>query len=117
METNYGSYQGNTDTFSTLATLAYEGRRASFFREQLIDAMRMIDSREANTGDLDIYLKGSWAGAFVYVPFMPSTFVNFALDGDNNDIIDIVHSVADAMVSAANYLSQVSWEMHQPVIL
>lgn len=57
METNYGSYQGNTDTFSTFATPAYEGRRASFFREQLIDAMRMIDNRQANTNDLDIYLR------------------------------------------------------------
>jgi len=108
METNYDSYQGNTDTFSTLATLAYEGRRASFFREQLIDAMRMIDRREANTDDLDIYLKDSCAGVFGHVQFMPSTFVNFAID-DNDGTINIVHSVADVKASSANYLSQVCW--------
>ncbi|MES2013057.1 MAG: lytic murein transglycosylase [Pseudomonadota bacterium] len=105
METNYGDYQGNIDTLSTLATLAYDGRRASFFRNQLLDAMRMIDSGNASLSDF----RGSWAGAFGNMQFMPSTFMAYAVDGDGDQYIDIVNSMPDAFASAANYLSQAGW--------
>lgn len=105
METNYGDYQGNVDTLSTLATLAYDGRRAGFFRNQLLDAMRMIDSGNASVSDF----RGSWAGAFGNMQFMPSTFMAYAVDGDGDKQIDIVNSMPDAFASAANYLSQAGW--------
>jgi len=105
METNYGDYQGNIDTLSTLATLAYDGRRAGFFRNQLLDAMRMIDSGNASVSEF----RGSWAGAFGNMQFMPSTFMAYAVDGDGDQHIDIVNSLPDAFASAANYLSQAGW--------
>jgi membrane-bound lytic murein transglycosylase B len=71
METNYGSHQGDVDTISALATLAYDGRRSEFFRDQLLDAMRILDAGYIN---LDQF-HGSWAGAFGNMQFMPSTFM------------------------------------------
>lgn len=113
METNYGTFQGDTDTLSSLATLAYEGRRASFFRNQLLDAMRVIDAGEADIDEL----RGSWAGAFGHMQFMPSTLLAYAVDGDADEHIDIIRSEADALASAANYLSQVGWRKGEPAML
>lgn len=113
METNYGSYQGNIDTLSALATLAYDGRRAEFFRNQLFDSMRMLDSGHTKLGEL----RGSWAGAFGNMQFMPTTFMMYAVDGDGDNQIDIVNSSADAFASAANYLSQVGWRKDEPAMI
>lgn len=113
METQYGSYMGNVDTLSALATLAYEGRRAEFFRSQLLDAMRMIDMGHANVDEF----KGSWAGAFGNMQFMPTTFMLYAVDGDNDNKIDVLNSLPDAFASAANYLSQVGWRMGEPIMV
>ena len=113
METNYGKNQGNIDTLSALATLAYDGRRAAFFRNQFLDALQMVDAGCANVGSL----RGSWAGAFGNMQFMPSTFVTFAVDGDGDHQIDVVNSVADAFTSAANYLSQVGWNKDEPAMI
>ena len=113
METNYGRYQGDIDTISTLATLAYDGRRSTFFRNQLLDAMRMID---AGNADVDQF-RGSWAGAFGNMQFMPTTFMMYAVDGDGDKKIDVVNSFADSFASAANYLSQVGWRKGEPAII
>lgn len=110
METNYGNFQGDTDTVSALATLAYEGRREAFFKAQLLDAMWVIDQHQLTFS----HLNGSWAGAFGHLQFMPGTFKRYAKNGDNNPRIDLKHSVPDAMHSAANYLSTVGWHVGQP---
>ncbi|MDZ4210536.1 MAG: lytic murein transglycosylase, partial [Methylotenera sp.] len=112
METNYGRFQGNIDMLSALATLAYDGRRSSFFRNQLMDAMRMIDADHADAEEL----VGSWAGAFGNMQFMPTTFMTYAVDGDGDNKIDVVNSTADAFASAANYLSQVGWRKGEPAM-
>lgn len=113
METQYGRNQGRLDVLSSLATLAYDGRRNEFFRGQLLDAMRMIDAGHVDAGDFS----GSWAGAFGNMQFMPTTFMLYAVDGDNNNRIDVVGSLPDAMASAANYLSQVGWRADEPAML
>ena len=113
METNYGHYQGDIDTISTLATLAYDGRRSIFFRNQLLDAMRMVDGGNVDVGQLH----GSWAGAFGNMQFMPTTFMMYAVDGDGDKEIDVVNSMADSFASAANYLSQVGWRKSEPVMM
>jgi membrane-bound lytic murein transglycosylase B len=113
METNYGRNQGNVDTLSALATLAHDGRRASFFRNQLLDAMRMVDAGSADTEQF----VGSWAGAFGNMQFMPTTFIAYAVDGDGDKKIDLVNSTADAFASAANYLSQVGWHKGEPTMV
>ena len=113
METNYGHYQGDIDIISTLATLAYDGRRSIFFRNQLLDAMRMVDAGNVDVGQFH----GSWAGAFGNMQFMPTTFMMYAVDGDGDKEIDVVNSVADSFASAANYLTQVGWRKSEPVMI
>lgn len=113
METQYGSYQGNVDTLSALATLAYDGRRSEFFRGQLLDAMRIIDAGHADVEDF----KGSWAGAFGNMQFMPTTFMLYAVDGDDDGEIDVTNSLPDAFASAANYLAQVGWLINEPAMI
>jgi len=113
METQYGRSLGKLDVLSSLATLAYDGRRGEFFRAQLLDAMRMIDYGHASAESF----AGSWAGAFGNMQFMPTTFMLYAVDGDNDNKIDVVNSLADAFASAANYLSSIGWREQQPVML
>lgn len=113
METQYGRYQGNVDTLSALATLAYDGRRAEFFRGQLLDAMRMIDAGHASVDRF----RGSWAGAFGNMQFMPTTFMLYAVDGDEDGAIDVVNSLPDALASAANYLAKVGWRIGEPAMI
>lgn len=113
LETNYGTHQGDVDTLSALATLAYEGRRADFFRKQLMDAMRIVDAGHANIDQF----KGSWAGAFGHLQFMPSTFMRYATDGDEDNVINLFNSLPDAFSSAANYLSVVGWRLGEPAMI
>lgn len=113
LETNYGSHQGNLDVLSSLATLAYEGRRAEFFKQQLMQALKVADQQPVL---LDVW-QGSWAGAFGHMQFMPSTFNAYATDGDADGVVDLVRSEKDAFSSAANYLAQVGWQKNQPAII
>jgi membrane-bound lytic murein transglycosylase B len=75
--------------------------------------MRMLDAGYTTLGQF----KGSWAGAFGNMQFMPTTFMTYALDGDGDKVIDIAHSLADSFASAANYLSQVGWVKGEPVMI
>ncbi len=113
LETNYGGNKGNFGLPSTLMTLAYEGRRADFFRSQLIDVMRIVDA-----GHNDISgMRGSWAGATGHMQFMPSTFLAYAIDADADGRNNIWTSLPDAFSSAANYLSSIGWQQGEPVAL
>ena len=104
IESNFGQYQGNDSVVSSLVTLAYDPRRATFFRGELLNALRIIDEGHISAADM----KGSWAGAMGQLQFMPSTFVDYAKDGDGDGRKDIWGSAADAIESAANYMAA-SW--------
>lgn len=105
LETDFGRLAGNFSVVGALATLAFEGRRADYFRKELIDALWILDEGRIPTGQL----RGSWAGAMGQVQFMPSTYRRFAIDWDGDGRRDIWTSQADALASAANYLSQSGW--------
>jgi membrane-bound lytic murein transglycosylase B len=113
LETHYGSVQGSFNVPASLATLAFEGRRSTFFRNQLLDALRIIDAGHVQAIDMN----GSWAGAMGHMQFMPSTFLAYAVDGDADGRIDVWQSLPDAMYSAANYLSRAGWQAQEPVAL
>jgi len=113
METQYGNVQGNIDILSALATLAYEGRRADFFKSQLLDALLMVDLGYVDAESF----KGSWAGAFGNMQFMPTTFMLYAVDGDADGLIDVTNSLPDAFASAAHYLASIGWQAGAPVML
>ncbi len=105
VESSFGSTMGDYQVIPSLATLAYEGRRHDFFKGELIKAMQIVDA-----GDVPFeQMTGSWAGAMGQVQFMPSTFLAYAVDYTGSGRRDIWHSNADALASAANYLSHCGW--------
>ena len=112
LETNYGKNKGNFNLPSALMTLAYEGRRAQFFRGQLLDTMRIIDAGHNNVEAM----RGSWAGATGQMQFMPSTMLNHGIDADGDGRINIWTSFPDAFTSAANYLAKTGWRKDEPAM-
>ena len=109
IETNYGTYLGKMDIISSLATLSYDKRRSEFFSNELITILKLIDK---NKVDKDI-LFGSWAGAFGNFQFMPTTISNYAIDYNNNSIIELKEA-EDSFASAANYLNKIGWRKNEP---
>ncbi|MEM7222360.1 MAG: lytic murein transglycosylase [Pseudomonadota bacterium] len=109
LESNFGDYTGKIPVIASLVTLAYDQRRSAFFRAQLLDALRILEARHINNEQM----KGSWAGAMGQLQFMPSTFVAYAKDGDQDGRIDLWVSLPDVFASAANYLSKIGWRGDQ----
>ena len=109
IETNFGTYVGKMDILSSLATLSYDERRSDFFTNELITLLKLIETNQINYKTL----YGSWAGAFGFFQFMPSTIRDFALDYNNDKLVDLKNS-EDAFASAANYLSNIGWKENQP---
>ncbi|MCE2571914.1 lytic murein transglycosylase [Motilimonas eburnea] len=105
IETNFGGYTGNFDVVSALATLAYDGRREAFFKEQLFAALQILDEGHISLDKM----KGSWAGAMGQCQFMPTSFLTFAVDHDGDGRKDIWQTKVDVFASAANYLKQSGW--------
>lgn len=106
VETNYGRQMGKRALVRSLATASCFGRRQPFFRGELIETLRIVQSGEIGLEAL----KGSWAGAFGHTQFMPSTFQQLAIDFDADGRRDIVGSIPDALGSTANYLQRAGWE-------
>ncbi len=106
METSYGRLTGGFNALDALATLAHDGRRAAYFRRELINALKIIDAGHIEPKKM----LGSWAGAMGQTQFMPSTFLSYATDFDGDGKIDLWNSTADALASGANYLSSLGWE-------
>lgn len=105
MESNYGRFSGIRPTVPALATLAWDPRRAAFFRGELFNALEIL-----NRGDIDLpRLKGSWAGAMGQTQFMPSSYLKFAEDFDGDGKRDIWSTPADVFASIANYLKGHGW--------
>jgi membrane-bound lytic murein transglycosylase B len=110
LETNYGSFLGGFNVVEALATLAWDGRRASFFRPELIAALRVLDR-----GDVTLpRMLGSYAGAMGQPQFMPSSFLRYAVDFDGDGRRDIWDDRADSLASIANYLARSGWRSGEP---
>jgi membrane-bound lytic murein transglycosylase B len=110
LESNFGRFSGVRPTIQTLATLAYDPRRSTMFREELFDALKILDS-----GDVEpAAMRGSWAGALGQPQFMPSSFLLYAQDFDGDGKRDIWHSSPDVFASIANFLSAHGWSTKEP---
>ena len=105
IESFYGSYTGKVELPSALATLTYDKRRRTFFKKQLVYMLRLISEGHIAYDDA----KGSWAGAMGQMQFIPSTYFEYAVDGDGDKKIDLWHSKADIFSSASSYLQQMGW--------
>ena len=106
METGYGANLGSFNLFEALATLAYDGPRAAYGRRQLIAALKIAQTEERDPSTMT----GSWAGAFGFTQFVPTTFLERAVDGDGDGKRDLWGSRADALASTANYLNELGWK-------
>ena len=97
------------DILRSLASLAYEGRRSKFFTNELKNALLILEKGHFERKKF----KGSWAGAFGQTQFMPSTFLNYAVDFDGDEKKNLFNK-ADALASGANYLKKVGWDSKIP---
>ncbi len=110
MESNFGRFSGVRPTIAALATLAWDPRRATYFRRELFNALEIL-----NRGDIDLpQLKGSWAGAMGQPQFMPSSYLQYAEDFDGDGRRDIWTTPADVFASIANYLKGHGWVAGRP---
>ncbi len=109
IETRYGAVKADVPLFNSLATLAFDQRRAAFFRNELFAALQMLDR-----GYIDYpSMKGSWAGAMGQPQFMPSSYLAYSEDFDGDGKRDIWGNQADVFASIANYLAKHSWSSAQ----
>lgn len=105
IESNYGRFSGVRPTVASLATLAWDPRRATYFRGELFSALEILNRR-----DIDLArMKGSWAGAMGQPQFMPSSYLRYAEDHDGDGRRDIWSSAGDVFASIANYLKGHGW--------
>ena len=109
IETDFGRVTGGFPVIDALVTLSYDGRRSKYFSKELINALKIIDQGHISYDQM----VGSWAGAMGQTQFMPSSFLNFAQDYDNDGRKDIWGTKEDALASAANYLSKLKWNNNE----
>ena len=111
MESNYGQRRGDIPLISTLATLAYDGRRGRFFEQQLIAALGILQRGDVAPRDMT----GSWAGAMGHTQFIPTSFEAYAVDFNGDGRRDIwSDDPTDALASTAAYLRRFGWRRGQP---
>ncbi len=109
IETSFGKYTGSFNVIRSLSTLSHDFRRRDFFTDELINALKIIDQGHIEAKEM----MGSWAGAMGQNQFMPSSFLNFATDFNNDTKKDIWNTQSDVFASTANYLSNSGWNHNQ----
>ncbi|WP_133140584.1 lytic transglycosylase domain-containing protein [Legionella genomosp. 1] len=110
METSYGTYMGDFPVIKSLATLAYDSNRQDFFRKQLMLALHIVNDGHVSLKDF----KGEWAGASGQPQFLPSSWVEYAVDYDGDGRKDIWKAKADVFASIANYMKKNGWQTGEP---
>ncbi|HLN10287.1 MAG TPA: lytic murein transglycosylase, partial [Xanthobacteraceae bacterium] len=110
LETDFGADSGKLPTLRSLATLAYDCRRAPMFRAELLDALRIIDRGDMTAAEM----RGAWAGEIGQTQFMPSSYIKFAVDFDGDGRRDLIRSAPDALASTANFLKGYGWRRSEP---
>lgn len=111
LESAYGKFRGDIPVIEALATLAYDGRRGSFFESQLIAALKILQAGDVRARNMT----GSWAGAMGHTQFIPTSFLAYAVDGTGDGKRDIwSDNPTDALSSTAAYLARFGWRKGQP---
>ena len=112
LETSYGQRMGNINIIEALATLAYDGRREKFGRQQLMEALKIIQRGDITPDKM----MGSWAGAMGHTQFIPTSYQAYAQDftGDGKRNVWDPADPSDALASTANYLAKFGWKNNQP---
>ncbi len=111
LESAYGTFRGSVPTIQSLATLAYDGRRAAFFEGELLAALKILQSGDTVAAKM----QGSWAGAMGHTQFMPTSYLAYAVDFDGDGKRNIWgDDPTDALASAAAYLAGFGWRKGMP---
>ncbi len=110
LESDFGANFGNYKILSALATLAYDCRRPDFFRQQLLDALRIIERGDQSVDEMI----GDWAGEFGGLQFTASDYLKNAVDFDGDGRRDLIHSIPDTLASGANFLVSLGWHRGEP---
>ena len=110
VESAFGNNKGNYRLVEALSTLAFDGRRAAFFRSELLNALRILDAGDVTPARLT----GGYAGAMGQPQFMPSSYLRYAVDFDGDGRRDIWDSKPDVFGSIANYLARSGWHRNEP---
>lgn len=106
LETNFGNYKGKMPVLDSLATLACDKRRSTYFTQEFLVAVKLFEREQLTREEM----VGSWAGAMGHTQFMPSAYTNYAIDGDGDGQVNLWSSEEDALSSAANFLANLGWE-------
>jgi membrane-bound lytic murein transglycosylase B len=106
LESDYGRGAGEYPLFSALATMGYLGLHGDYAGPEFLAALKILQQQHYAVADM----KSSWAGAFGQTQFTPTTFLKYAADGDGDGHIDLWHSPADALASAAGLLTAKGWK-------
>lgn len=109
LETDFGAIQGDFDTLNSLVTLSHDCRRPELFRPQLMAMLQLIDKGVVDAGTM-----GAWAGEIGQMQLLPKDYLERGVDGDNDGIVDLRNSVADAVMTAARMLSELGWQRGEP---
>jgi len=110
LETDFGKVMGNMQTLRSLATLAFDCRRPDEFKEQLLDALKVIERGDLTPAEM----RGPWAGEVGQFQFVPSVYYKYAVDFDGDGRRNLISNTPDALASAANYLDGLGWKPGQP---
>ncbi|NBN65844.1 lytic murein transglycosylase [Pannonibacter tanglangensis] len=105
LETGYGSGSGKMQVVRSLATLSYDCRRSEFFTRELVAALKIIERGDKEPEDM----RGAWAGELGQTQFLPTSYLNYAVDYDGDGKRDLIRSIPDVLASTANYLKQKGW--------
>lgn len=112
MESNYGAVKSRHKLTDAFFTLIYDGRRETFFTNQLIALMKIADKNRLDINSIS----GSWAGAMGHFQFIPTTLAQYGADGNSDGRIDIINNISDAMFSAGNYLNKLGWNKNERIV-
>lgn len=112
LESNYGAVKSKHKLTDAFFTLMYDGRRETFFTNQLLALMKIADKNKLDINDI----RGSWAGAMGHFQFIPTTLSQYGVDGNGDGRVDIINSVGDAMFSAGNYLNKLGWNPNEKIV-
>jgi lytic murein transglycosylase len=110
LESDFGANMGNYHSLSSIASLAYDCRRADRFRGQLLDGLRLIERGDLRPEEMI----GSWAGELGQTQMMPSEYYQYAVDYDGDGKRNLLRSVPDVLASTANYLVGLGWKRGEP---
>ncbi|WP_246329377.1 lytic murein transglycosylase [Chthonobacter rhizosphaerae] len=110
LETDFGANTGDMNTLRSLATLAHDCRRPEMFREELLDALRIIERGDLSASEM----RGAWAGELGQTQFLATNYLRYGIDYDGDGRSNLIRSVPDVLGSTANYLAQLGWRRGEP---